>query len=59
MNKKDRIAVVVTTLALFFGGIAALGDEGITILWVSIFTVVYWANRFIKNAISFFRVKDE
>ncbi len=59
MNKKDRIAVVVTTLALFFGGIAALGDEGITILWVSIFTVVYWANRFIKNDISFLRVKDE
>ena len=59
MNKKDRIAVVVTTLALFFGGIAALGDEGITILWVSIFTVVYWANRFIKNDISFLKVKDE
>lgn len=59
MNKKDRIAVVVTILALFFGSLAALGDEGITILWVSIFTVLYWASRFIKNDISFLRMKDE
>lgn len=59
MNKKDRIAVVVTTLALFFGGIAALGDEGVSFVIASVVVVLYWTYRFIKNDISFLRMKDE
>ncbi len=59
MTKKDRIAVVVTVLALFFGGLAVLGDEGVSFIIASVGVVLYWAYRFIQNDISFLKVKDD
>jgi uncharacterized membrane protein len=60
MNKKDRIAVVVTVLALFFGVIFTNVNGAGTIPPISalLTTLLYWAYRFIKNDISFLKIKD-
>lgn len=58
MNNKDRFAVVVTVLALFFSGLFAIGDEGVSFVIASVAVVLYWAYRFIKNDISFLKIKD-
>ena len=59
MSKKDRIAIVVSTLyflfplALFFGEFS--GDQSVSILLL-IPLVIYWGTRFIRNNISFLEV---
>jgi len=56
MSKKDRIAIVVSTLyflfplALFFGELS--GAQSVSILLL-IPLVIYWGTRFIRNNISF------
>ena len=58
MNKKDRIAVI-TTIAVFLLIIPDLtkGIAGGILIGAILFG--YWAYRFIKNDISFLKVKDE
>lgn len=58
MNKKDRIAVVVSILLTPIGIIWFKDAEaaGLTILAP---LIIYWSYRFIKNDISFLKVKDE
>jgi len=59
MSKKDRIAIVVSTLyflfplALFFGELS--GAQSVSILLL-IPLVIYWGTRFIRNNISFLEV---
>lgn len=55
MNKKDRIAVVISILVLFFSAL----DKGDALIVVAPFVLLYWSYRFIKNDISFLKVKDE
>jgi hypothetical protein len=58
MNKKDRIAVVVSIPWLLFALIAPAGKiEESAIVAAPI--LIYWAYRFVKNDISFLRVKDD
>ena len=61
MSKKDRIAIVVSvvlgllgTLLLNGGGIVGV-PLGVLIL---ILIPAYWAYRFIKNDISFIKIKE-
>lgn len=58
MNKKDRIAVVIT-VAVFLLIIPDLarGIAGGILIVAILFG--YWAYRFIKNDISFLKIKDE
>lgn len=58
MNRKDRIAVVVSIFLMPVGIIWFKDAEAaglITLVPLSI----YWSYRFIKNDISFLKVKDE
>lgn len=58
MNKKDRIAVVVSIVYFFILIPAFLKhpDEGV-LFAIPVF--VYWGYRFIQNDISFLKVKDD
>lgn len=58
MNKKDRIAVVVSVIYFFILILAFLKHfaEGMLFCLPLVF---YWSYRFIKNDISFLKVKDE
>lgn len=62
MTKKDRIAVVVSVVITILG-IAMLNSGGQVPVnlggSILIFTFIYWAYRFIKNDISFLKMKDE
>ena len=66
MNRKDRIAVVAS-IGYFLGALLltfqATHHEIVSILFVQIvFTApltLYWSYRFIKNDISFLKVKDD
>jgi len=57
MNRKDRIAVVLTVFCLLWDSWMVSVDAE---LWGLPSTVlfIYWGYRFIKNDISFLRVKD-
>lgn len=61
MNKKDRIAVVVSVmyfllpLAVLAGG---HNDAGVGFIVTCVPLILYWAYRFIQNDISFLNVKD-
>lgn len=59
MNKKDRIAVVLSTillLVLFYCFIFA--DREAALLWLLILSA-YWGYRFIKNDISFVKMEEK
>ena len=63
MTKKDRIAVVISTLVLFFvlvcfidGKNADFQGGGVLVLFL---LVCYWGYRFIQNDISFLKGKDD
>ena len=58
MNKKDRIAVV-TTIAVFLLIIPGLTKGIAGGILIGAILVGYWAYRFIKNAISSLKIKDE
>jgi hypothetical protein len=58
MNKKDRIAVVTTFAALLLILPDLLkGIAGGVLIAALLFS--YWSYRFIKNDISFLKVKDD
>jgi hypothetical protein len=59
MNKKDRIAVVASIVYLFLVCLISLGNKDIGVLIFLLFLLGYWGYRFIKNDISFLKVKDE
>jgi hypothetical protein len=65
MNKKDRIAVVVSVvlIPILFGvliPVISSKTDSIIFAWLALITTCcYWSYRFIKNDISFFKVKDE
>lgn len=61
MNKKDRIAVVVSILYLFLPlSIVGGGGEGPkTALGMVALLVAYWGYRFIKGDISFIKSKTD
>ena len=56
MTKKDRIAVVISVSLPVFTGTINTNDFFIPSLIV---IGVYWAYRFIKNDISFLKMKDD
>lgn len=53
MNKKDRIALVISALFFLFPLFFLLiGEIGLMIFWVAPL-ILYWGYRFIKDDISF------
>lgn len=58
MSKKDRIAVVLSILTLFIP-IALLidGEPGPALVMLALL-IGYWGYRFIKNDISFLKIKE-
>jgi hypothetical protein len=66
MNKKDRIAVVVSITYFSVALLIAFKLTGFDVLKALLSQVMfaapiflYWSYRFIQNDISFFKVKDE
>lgn len=60
MNKKDRIAVVVSVLMgipLIVGMLSGKPEGAIIVFLTPV--AFYWAYRFIKNDISFLKVRDD
>lgn len=61
MNKKDRIAIVISVLALILSFAPPTNGDFFMILslliWVCV--PVYWGYRFIKNDISFLNIKEK
>lgn len=62
MIKKDRIALVLSTLimgiGLFFGFDGTASGKEI-LYFCLLLPFLYWGYRFIKNDISFLKMKDE
>lgn len=58
MNKKDRIAVVVSILLTPIGIIWFKDAEAAGLIILAPL-IIYWSYRFIKNDISFLKMKDE
>ena len=58
MTKKDRIAVVISAiyLVMLIPAFMTHVDEGV---FFSLPLFLYWGYRFIKNDISFIKIKDE
>lgn len=61
MNKKDRIAVVVSIPLLFIGALLLTGNgsEQLMGLMLSVPLFCYWGYRFIQNDISFLKIEDD
>lgn len=59
MTKKDRIAVVVSVVYLFLVCLITIGNKDVGILIFLLVLLGYWGYRFIKNDISFLKVKDD
>ena len=66
MNKKDRIAVVVSAVYFLFSlAFASKNANPIPIMFLGFIIIaeipliIYWGYRFIQNDISFLKVKDD
>jgi len=62
MNKKDRIAIVISIIYFMFSLVASFEDKrdsGIAFIVFSVPLVLYWGYRFIKNNISFINIKED
>lgn len=66
MNKKDRIAVVVSIFYFLLSFMFMLENTGSKVsimitsqLLLTLPLFIYWSYRFIKNDISFLRIKDD
>jgi len=62
MNKKDRIAVVISTPVLLFVLLCLIQGNRADIQAAAfglLLLVCYWGYRFIQNDISFLKVKDD
>ncbi|WP_278394934.1 hypothetical protein [Acinetobacter venetianus] len=58
MNKKDRIAVVMSIALVLLGLLNSTWGNDIGYLIFGV-VFIYWAYRFIKNDISFLKMKDQ
>lgn len=58
VNKKDRIAVIVSLIYLIFIGYLLTELSGTDVILFAIPILVYWGYRFIKNDISFIKIKE-
>ena len=58
MNKKDRVAIVLTIFYLFFLIFVYMELRSSLILWALV-PVIYWGYRFIRNDISFLNSKEK
>jgi len=58
MNKKDRIAIVVSFVYMFFPLILIAAKDLPTALMFTLPVVIYWGYRFIKGDISFIGSND-
>lgn len=61
MNRKDRIAIAISVIYFLVTlVIITNGDDNTSRAFIvfSLTIVLYWAYRFIKNDISFLKVKD-
>ena len=58
MTKKDRIAIIVSILYLIFMGYLLTELSGSDVLIFSVLIIIYWGYRFIKNDISFLKIKE-
>jgi len=58
MNKKDRIAIIVTGIPLLFALPMLLQghEEG---FWITLPILIYWGYRFIQNDISFLKINGD
>jgi len=61
VNKKDRIAVVLSVPLLFMGALLLTGNgsEQLIGLMVSVPLFCYWGFRFIQNDISFIKIRND
>lgn len=59
MNRKDRVAVVLSIMyiIILLITVGAEGIEAVGVFGIPLF--IYWAYRFIKNDISFLKVKEK
>jgi len=62
MNRKDRIAVVITIFWLLFGSVT-ISNAGTEIhpphFFIVLGVLCYWSYRFIKDDISFIKTEDK
>ena len=58
MNKKDRVAIVLTIFYLFFLIFVYMELRSSLILWALV-PVSYWSYRFIRDDISFLNSKEK
>lgn len=58
MSKKDRIAVVLSILTLFIPIALFIDGEPGPALFMLALLLGYWGYRFIKNDISFLKIKE-
>lgn len=59
MNKKDRIAVVVSVVYIFGLVLPTAFNSSVRTILYFLLLVCYWGYRFIKNDISFLKMKDD
>lgn len=63
MNRKDRIAIVLSIFWLMFGSVSVSSGFGIGIhsphFVIVLMLLCYWSYRFIKDDISFLKIKDD
>lgn len=61
MNKKDRIAVVISLCVLVIGAMLSTSRTILLLIgWLFILSIpIYWSYRFIKNDLSFIKFKDD
>lgn len=59
MTKKDRIAVVVSIFYFFFVCLFSLLEGELSGAMFLTPLICYWSYRFIKNDISFLKMKDD
>lgn len=58
MSKKDRIAVVLSILYLLIPISALVSNDGGSAVFFLVLLIGYWGYRFIKNDISFLKIKE-
>ena len=61
MSKKDRIAVVITVVTFFWFMLMAFETNPPKLAWAAMWGFValpYWSYRFIKNNISFLKMRE-
>lgn len=59
ISKKDRIMLVISVILLLVSITEFMGDDAnATPMFWLVIVIAYWSYRFIKNNISFLKIKD-